>query len=267
MTRKVIVGWGMAVIFVLAVAAHILFRDPAAFPYLRSLSALPISILTLTATLFVTRMYGWHNAHGKAFALLSFGLLCVILGTTTQSVSLLRLADVSPALANNFYLLGYFIIFPALAIEFFLQGPNWKRINRAFLLWSFLFLCIAGGVLGYVAFSAYNPSLPLQGNLAAVVYPFFDFNLALLTVFTLKLVREYRGGALASGWMFFAFAIGTFLVGDTFFALYSDEFLRGIWPYTMINVLWLAGYLFAAYGSFTIGNALHLAQQRLRRLS
>jgi hypothetical protein len=83
----------------------------------------------------------------------------------------------------------------------------------------------------------------------------------------LVLAWEFRGGNFSRVWItvFISFIIT--LIADILFAVHTNQYNNGMWFYkSMLDSLWIAGYLLFGYALFDIGFSIQEAYMKIGKL-
>ncbi|HEY5442861.1 MAG TPA: hypothetical protein VIJ68_04945 [Candidatus Saccharimonadales bacterium] len=230
-----------------------------------SLSLIP-PFLAVICGLHAVRTYGLANVQGKSMALLTAGLTCFFIGELLFFLfQFVFHTSPFPSVADIFYLAAYPLLFAGLLKEISLHTFNWRRFNKfvlvimVLLLLSLIFIVMYFGV-----FLAYNPGDPLINNVIAIAYGIGDLLLIVPSLLTLNATLDYRGGAMFNTWGLILLALLLMMSGDIMFAIYNNKYAALDWPYTLIDLVWIASYLCFAYSFFYTDATIDELQLKLR---
>lgn len=222
----------------------------------------------LLATLFglyAASTYKLENIHGKSMAFLALGMACFFIGETLFFMYQYVFHKMPfPSVADVFYLLAYPMILIGLLIEVRMHKPRLSEFNKSAL-------AIMGGVLAVLIavvtyfgiYKAYDPDAAFFANWIAASYGIGDIIILIPAMYVLKLAFDYKGGKLFNSWILIFFAMLFMLSGDILFATYSTQYSAGAWPYTLIDLLWVASYLLFAYSFYYTASVLRELRKKL----
>jgi hypothetical protein len=132
-----------------------------------------------------------------------------------------------------------------------------KKSLLAIVLSASLILTVLVAYFGI--YLVYNPEADILSNIVLVSLGLGDLVLIILSLLTILVASEYKGGKLASFWKTIALGFFLFLIADVWFAIYGNIYTEDIYG-VFIELAWIAGYMFLAYGM--LENYLHIATVR-----
>lgn len=232
---------------------------------LRSLIYLSSTFLSVAAGIFLVRTYGMKNQHGKAFLLITIGLVSWLIGECLWVFyDFVLQIDPYPSLADFFYLAAYPFIVWGLIKEIRIAEIKFKNVNKLVLAFCGVMSLIFIIAVGYFEiFVAYDPTSSLIDNLV-VAYGFGDLSLAIPALLVLILAFEYKGGKIFTPWILVFLGLVLYLLADVLFAVFLDQYLEDVYPYGSMDLLWIGGYLLIALGLSEIAYLIRSIQKKLR---
>jgi hypothetical protein len=230
-----------------------------------SIQTLPILTLYLLfpvgaalVGLYASRIYGFRSANGRAILLITGGLVCWGIGESIgYSLQSYMGGAPFPSMADFFYLVGYPLFAAGIYQGFITSGIKLKQVKKSLLIAVLLVSLVLAVLVGYFGvYQAYDPTADLAANIVAIFYGLADLVLIVLSLLTILVASEYGDGKLASFWKTIALGFFLFLIADILFAMYGDQYSGDIQPYTYIDLIWIAAYMFLAYAM--LDNYIHV---------
>lgn len=269
MNLKRLVFWFLASVF-LALSAVYIYKigvnTPDLYVFLTNILYLFPPLIAVYGGIYAVKKFSFSNIHGVALAFLTAGILFLGIGEIIWFYYHIFLnVDPYPSIADVFYLGAYPLIFIGIVNELRLQKFDWKDFNKLYLFLIILVSVILATIVSYFGiYLAYKPDAAFLENAIAMAYGIADLILIIPSLFILKLTLDYRGGKLFNSWLCILIGLLLTLVGDILFAIYTDQYSSGITPYNLIDLAWIAAYLFFAYGFFNTGLTITELQQKIR---
>jgi hypothetical protein len=209
--------------------------------------------------LYVSRIYRFNSANGRAQLLIAAGLACWGIAEIITYVlnNIIPEANTFPSLANFFLLLAFPIFGAGIYQGYTTAGVKLKQVNRS-LLFTVLSASIVLTILvAYFGVNlVYDPESDLLSNIVTVSTGLGDLVLIILSMLTILVASEYKGGKLASFWKTMASGFFLFLVADIMFAMHGNEYTEDMYEVVM-ELAWIGAYLLLAYG--VLENYIHLS--------
>jgi hypothetical protein len=268
MSWKKLFPFVFVLIFASFLALNFFSRQPENYPLLRLAGFLVTIGIGIISSIYVATSYGFKSDHGRAFLLLASGMSLILAGDLVFQLILNSTGSVPlPSLADLAYGLGYLL----LLLGFYSEVRIYKVSFRSFDMFSrviiALFIVLLGGAVLYLeVISPYNPQIPLLANLASVSFGIYDFFLVILAVLILKMTLGFGNGKLFLPWLFILLGVISSMTGDIIYSLTYENYLSSVWPYTMLNMFWVGGYLLASYGLLRIGIIIREAQAQIKKM-
>ncbi len=211
--------------------------------------------IAMLSGIFAVNIYGdTRNDHARALMLLITGLTLLFIGEVIWFYYRFTLnVDPFPSIADLFYLCAYPFLFFGLMKELRINNYQLKNINSKTGLFFLLFSAALIFLIYYFGiYLAYDPAAPVLNNVIAICYGIVDYFLIIPCLFILKIVLTYKVGKLFAAWYSIFLAFICMLLGDIAFALYQDAYSASTWPYTLIDLFWIASYFLFGYGFLSI---------------
>jgi len=209
--------------------------------------------------LYTSRIFGFKSANGRALLLITAGIACWAIGEILFWVfANIMNIDPFPSLADAFFLLAYPFFGVGIYQSFTTAGVKLKQVNRLLLVTVLSASLVLTVLVAYFGvYLAYDASADPLANVVNVVYGLGDLVLVIFSMLTILVASEYKGGKLASFWKIMASGFILILIADIVFAIYGDQILNDIKPYTYVDLIWTAGYQLLAYGM--LENYIHVS--------
>jgi ABC-type multidrug transport system fused ATPase/permease subunit len=216
---------------------------------------------------YAVRAYRLTNVRGKSTALLTSGLFCFFIGEVLFFLfQFVFHTSPFPSVADIFYLSAYPLLLAGLLKEISLHPIKWRELNKFVLVVILLLVLALAFIVSYFGiFLAYNPGDPVANNIIAIAYGIGDLLLIIPGLFTLNTALDYRGGALFNSWTLILVALIFMMAGDILFAIFNNQYAALIWPYTLIDLLWVVSYLCFAYSFFYTATTIKELGSKLRK--
>jgi len=221
----------------------------------------PPFLATLCGVLTV-RIYSINNPHAKAIAFMALGVFFWFLGDFIWFIFEYFLnKNPFPSIADYFYLLAYPLLLTGLIYELKNNKLKWtyyKVIASILLSLFFSILVFYFGIM-----KAYDSAESLLNNVIAISYGVGDLVLIILAVNILMVAIGYQKGKLFFPWLFILLGFFLVLAADILFAIYREEYKNFLGLYRNLDLGWISGFLFIAFGFFSIGDAVKSARSKL----
>lgn len=262
-----LVQWALFSFFVISSVFYVLMLGGEANRFITNALFLVPPFLAVALGLGAMQVYGWRNAHGLSLGLLSLGFGSWFVGEVIWFVlRIIMNIDPYPSVADIFYLLGYPLLFIGLLLELKEQRLEIRDIDpfTRTLVVFFLFVLYAF-VLYFQLFLAYDPSASLIENFTAISYGLGDFVLIIPAVLVLKTTLDFQKGRLYTPWLAVFTGLFLTLIADLLYSIYTEQYSATLFPYNLIDLFWIGGYLALAYGFFGIRSVIESAHKRLEK--
>lgn len=219
--------------------------------------------MAVICAVFAARRYGLNNVHGRSILYMSLGLSCWFIADLISNATCFNFNEtIAGPLSDIIYILGYPFIMIGFAKELKFIDIKWtgKKIFYALLL-SFTFVISATILISNNLHIQDNQSLETIINL---LYAGGDAVLAIMAVFILIMVLEYQKGKMFLPWLYIFIGIFLSYIGDIFYSFYSHQYEQGLKLFKDIDLIYVASYLFFAYGFFSIDYLILQAQKKIK---
>lgn len=210
-------------------------------------------------SIYTSKIYSFDSSNGRPLLLVAAGIVCWGIGEVMFSAfaNILHISPF-PSLADAFLLLAYPLLGAGIYQSYAMAGIRLCNIKKPLIvLLSSASMILTAIVMYFIVFQVYDPSADLWVNIVNLGYGLGDLILVILSFAAILVANEYRGGKLASFWQAMASGFLLILIADIIFAMYSDQILNNVEPYTYVDLLWMAGYQILAFGM--LENYLHIS--------
>jgi len=219
------------------------------------------SLLAAACGVLTVRVYSMNNPHARAIAFMALGVFFWFLGDFIWFIFEYFLnKNPFPSIADYFYLLAYPLLLYGLIIELKNNKINWThgKMIAGFLLSVFFGII----VLYFGVIKAYDQTESLLNNLIAISYGIGDLILIILSVVILMVAIGYQKGKLFLPWLYILIGFSLILTADILFAIYREQY-ENFTSLRNLDLGWISGFLFIAFGFFSIGEAIKEARKKL----
>lgn len=262
MSQKHLVAACYILIFAFMAAAYIIHGNELA----RSIYSLIPPLLALLMALAAVDTYKLDNVHGRAMAFFAGAMFCLFVGESLFLVYQ-RIFDINPfpSLADVFYLSAYPLLLMGLLTEAWHHKIGWDKTNRTVYLLLIGLLAVLVPFMAYFGvYLAWDSADGFWSNIIAIGYGVNDLLLIIPVFFVLGIALGYKGGKLYRSWIGIFIAILIMMVSDVLFAIYKDPYDQSLYPYTLIDLLWAASFLFFAYSFYYVAATIEDSRKKLR---
>lgn len=207
---------------------------------------------------YAAKTYSFKNVHGRSMALLAAGMGCFFIGELIFFLfQYVFHKNPFPSIADIFYLTAYPLLLLGFINEIRLHKEKMKEFSPSFLSIAVPIILALTFIVSYFGiYKVYAMDASFLSNFISMSYGIADLIILIPAMFVLKLATGFRGGKLFYSWMIVFYAILFMLAGDILFALYPEKYSNGIWPYTLIDLLWTASYLLFGFSFYYTASVL-----------
>jgi len=262
MTQKTLVASCYVLVFAFMAATYAINGNELA----RSIYSLIPPLLALLMALAAVDTYRLDNIHGRAMLFFSGAMFCLFVGESLFLVYQ-RIFDVNPfpSIADIFYLSAYPLLLAGLLTEIWHHKISWDKNNRTVYMLLIALLALLVPFMAYFGvYKAWDPTDTFFTNIIAIGYGVNDLLLIIPVFFVLGIALNYRGGKLYRSWVGIFIAILLMMVSDVLFAIYKDPYDNSVYPYTMIDLVFAASFLFFAYSFYYVAANIEESRKLLR---
>ena len=210
--------------------------------------------------LYASRIYGFKSANGRALLFITAGFTFWAVAEIIWYILENFITDggaTVPSPADIFFLLAYPLFGVGIYQSFVAAGVNLKTVKKSLLaIVISASLILTALVLYFGVYQAYDPSVDMATNAVNISYGLVDLGLVIFSLLTMLVANEYKGGKLASFWKIMATGFFIYLIADILSAIYQIPYLDEVKPYLYIDLIWVAAYVFLAFG--LLENYLHV---------
>lgn len=217
---------------------------------------------------YAAKTYEFRNVHGRSMLFMALGLGFFFIGELIFFLfQYVFNMDPFPSVADVFYLTAYPLLLFGFITEIRIYKPRLSDFNTSFLSVALPIIALVGALVVYFGIiKVFDQDASFWSNWIAMSYGVADLILLIPSVFILKLALGFSGGKLFNSWMMIFYAVLFMLAGDLLFALNSDNYSTGAYPYTLIDLLWTASYLLFGFSFFYTASVLKELRQVLNQL-
>lgn len=255
----------MAIVFVLNVYVYLSgFGGEANAAVSNILYILP-PLLASVVGMWTVSAYGIRNVHGRSLTYLTAGIISWLIGEVIWMVMIfIYQIEPFPSVPDVFFLAGYLLVLVGVVKEFLLHKSSLRNFNKLLLFLIALVSVLIAFLIAYFGvYAAYDPEAPLLNNVVGIGYSVFDLLIIVPSLFVLKMALSFKGGKLFFSWMLAFVAMLLFLAADILFAIYYEPYNNLVFPYILIDLIWVTAYLFFTYSFYHTGDAIRQIQAKL----
>lgn len=221
-----------------------------------------VSILGLFIVLFSLKSLLTTLGNGplySGFRFIFLGILCSELGMILWAWFML---SGSLKLANQ---VPTFLFFATYILNFigFLKLAITIKVD----VQKFWGMIVSFSILGIILTTIANAAHSNGSNIINTAFVMGDFLRLVVISLTLQMVVIYQGGLLSRYWLSIFIGNLFIIIGNFSSAVLFKEYSAAIWPYTLIDLIFVGGYLFVAHGYYGIGDSVRLAQKKITEYS
>ncbi|MBD3310937.1 MAG: hypothetical protein GF349_00370 [Candidatus Magasanikbacteria bacterium] len=231
------------------------------FYSLSTISYLLSSLLSVVAAVYVVKIYNKDTKHGNAMMWILLGLFGWFAGELIWIIYEFLGKDPFPSIADLFFLLAYPAFFVGFLKEYRLSlAEKTKKIK-----W-FNFMPLLILVLFFVYMLFYLSQVENNDFFEEVIgasYYFADLILAGVLVFIMVTIKKYSQGRILLAWIYISVGMVAHFIADLLFSFMTEAYEQSIPVYTVIDMIWIIGFLFFACGLFTMGLVVKEVREKL----
>lgn len=217
--------------------------------------------------LYAIHTFKLSNISGQIFALLTAGITCFFIGELIFFYhQFISHTEPFPSAADFFFLLGYPFLFIGYVRAAFNHQVKWKNFGKLNFGSVFVFLILLAVLVGYFGvYKAYAPGDSVAANFISIAYGIGDLIIIAPSLFIIKIILDFKGGKLFYSWLLMLAGLASLLVGDLLFAYYRDHYNELIFPYTLIDLAYVAEYIFFGFSFWYTASTIKDLQTRLKK--
>lgn len=217
-----------------------------------------ISLIALCAALFALHTLTATMGTGlkaAGFRFILFGVFSTTVGELLWVVFMLAgKPELSASVPPMLFILTYILNFLG-----FLLVARATKVNVR----EFLGLIIGFGILGLMLFTISSAVTPFTPSVINSGFVLGDTVRIIVIALALQMVLIYQGGLLGRYWLSIFIGNIFILIGNFSSAVLVKQYASGMWPFTLIDLIFIGGYVFAAHGFYGIGDSIRLAQKKI----
>ncbi len=259
-------------IIVTLLAATILFYWGegylGSFGFGRNVVYLGAPVLASLTGLWLVRVHGWGGKQSHVLLLLTLGIICWTIGEALWVYyEYVAKTDPFPSPADYFYLAAYPLMLGGLMSDYSSSRVYTHKFDPVIGFLLGLVASLAALIIIYFGIILpFDPAIPFLENVIAIGYSVGDMAVILSGLMVLILAWKFKGGNYMQFYLYIFLALILTLVADLGFAMYTDEYVEGVWWYkNSLDTLWIMSFLYwaVAFGTFAI--SLQGVQSRLAK--
>lgn len=221
-------------------------------------------LVAIAGGVYALRKFGRSAVSEKLLGLISSGLFLWFIGSSIFTYyDAVSSTPPFPSIADVFVLVGYPMIFLGLLLE--MRAGKVMLSRSVKILFAMLVVLLSVVVIYFEIFLAYDPSLGLLANATQACYGIADLVLIISCLFVLILAIDYRGGKMFLPWLAIFLGVSVQLVADILFGIYITEYIEKSGINIVIDLIWRFGYVFFAFGLFSVGMIIEDIQSSIRQ--
>lgn len=190
------------------------------------------------------------------------GFRLIFVGVLSSCIGLLLWAtffftgqlDLAATVPSFFFYSTYILNF----LGFLKLGLNARIDGR-----EFIGVIVGFGLLGLILTTIANALHPFTINLFTAGFLLGDALRIIMIALMLQMVVIYQGGLLGRYWLSIFVGNIFILFGNFASSILIKEYTSTVWPFPLIDLLFIGGYLFVAHGYYGIGDSLKLALRKI----
>ena len=262
MKSKTFVAVSFSALFIVTTVAYFLHYN-----LLSNILYLISPFAAVLMGIYAARTFKLSNNTGQVFGLLTAGLACFFIGELIFfSYQFIFHINPFPSVADVFYIAAYPLLFAGFFKAIFTHRVRWHDFSKLYLAMILLLLVALAVLVSYFGvYQAYSPGDTGLSNFISIAYGVGDLIIIIPSLFVLKIVLDYRGGKLFNSWVMMLMALSFLLAGDLLFGIYRDSYNALLWPYTLIDLTYVASYLLFAFSFFYTAATVKELRSRLKK--
>lgn len=222
--------------------------------YLTTAAAIPSLLIILYALRSVIISLG-GGPQLLAYRLLFLGVLSATIGQLLWFLfSLTGQTNFANTIPTIFFLITYianFLGFLRLSLVFSVKVKEFPGVIVGF------------SILGIILYHISHAATPINFNPISSVFILGDVVRVVVIAMLLQMVVIYQGGLLGRYWLSIFVGNIFIIMGNFSSAVYNIDYFAGNWPYTLIDLIFVGGYLFVAHGFYGISDSIRQAQRMI----
>lgn len=226
------------------------------YVYMTSTVTVIALILALISLWRVVSALGKGEKH-TGFLLIFIGITLTVIGEILWAFfTILGNPVLAGTIPSYFFITTYFLN----TIGFILIAKSTHTMVSEFLgiVVGFLLIII-------ILITIANASNPISINEISLGYLAGDALRVIAITLTLQMVIIYQGGLLGRYWLSIFIGNIFIIIGNFAQSVLAPKYFAAIWPYTLIDLIYLGGYVFVTHGFYGIGESIIAAQKLLTR--
>lgn len=191
------------------------------------------------------------------FILIFLGILSALIGEISWFIFTLRNEpDLATYIPTIFFTLTY--LFNTLG---FVQIAWLARVK----IFEFIGVVVGFFFLTITLLTISNAVHPISLNLFNAGYLIGDALRVIIISLILQIIIIYQGGLLGRYWLSLFIGNIFIIIGNFTQSLLVPQYFSAAWPFTLIDIIYLGGYLFVCHGYYGIADTIRTAQMEIVR--
>lgn len=220
--------------------------------------------LAVLSGIFAVRGYGLKSGHGQSLLIMIIGISCWLLAEIIWLIlDYIFHIQPFPSIADFFFIIAYPFIFWAIIKELINRKVTLTLYRE---LISLAVIITLGFMLGYTLYQNFISDSQTFSSMIGIGYGVGDFLLLAIFIYIIFLAFDYEGGKLFKAWLMMFLGLTSFFAADLLFAIYHELYDQRIFTYRLIDLVWIIGYLFLAYGFFNFWFLTKEMGEKIKRI-
>lgn len=245
------------ILITLAVISFALFYATRAqglvYDFLTSVTTV-VALLLAMVGLYLTITLLGKGIRQTGFSLIFFGIFCTVLGEGIWSYFTSIGNPVAANSASFLFMATYVLNALGFAV---IAWASKIRISE------FVGNVVGFLLLGVILITLANASFPISVNAISLGFLAGDALRLVIITLILQMVVMYQGGLFGRYWLSIFIGNMFILLGNFAQSILAQQYYRALWPFTVIDLIYLGGYLFVAGGFYGIADSIRVAQQMI----
>ena len=217
-----------------------------------------VSALALIIVLFALGSLLLTSGGGPQQFAFRFIFIGVLSATIGELLWIFFMVNGQPALADSIPPLLYITTYVLNFLGYLKLGIYCKIQIK-----EFLGIVLGFGIFELILFTLSRATNPTIFDLVHSGYVLGDALRMIIISLILQMVIIYQGGLLGRYWLSIFIGNLFIIIGNFVSAILYKEYNLYVWPFSLIDLLFIGGYLFVGHGFYGIGDSLRLAQRKI----
>lgn len=245
----------------ISILSYILRPDPSTDIYLNIIYLIPSFLATILGIDLLKRM-GVKNKKGNIYLLLTIAVALWFVGESLWFLYKIVLdLDHFPSYIDVVYLAAYPIFFVAFWKEYKLNKIIWT--TKKILISSISAVTLTSLTGYYGIYMSYDAEASFWENSFSILYGVGDLAIIFVLILIIMIVSSYQKGKFLSIWIYFLLAMLFTIFADILYAMYYQEYNKGIKIFQYLDLLWIISFIFFAQGFYKANKIIFEIQSNL----